>query len=331
MKKYDVYGMGHALVDMEFDVDSHVLEKFHIKKGVMGLVDDAFQQKVIDSLENGPAHFACGGSAANTIMALSTLGVRSFYSCKVADDQHGRFYFNDLLVNNIATNLSEGLPSGTTGRCLVLITPDGERTMNTFLGITSTFSRDQLVLEALAQSRYLYIGGYLLSSKEGVDAVLMAMKRAREAGVCVAITLADPNLLTHYQENFNIVLKEKVDLLFCNTDEAMIFCQTPSLKKAFESLKKVASSFVITQGPQGAILWDGSCEVESSVPTKSVAVVNTNGAGDLFAGSFLYGIISGKSFKESGRFACTAATKLVTQPGPRLDQRQLLALKEDHL
>ena len=329
MKEYDVYGMGHALVDREFEVDIEVLEKFKIKKGLMSLVDDTFQQKVMSSLQHRQIKTACGGSAANTIMAVSTLGGKCFYSCKTADDEDGNFYLQDLLSNGIKTNLSLGLSPGVTGKCLVLITPDGERTMNTFLGITTTFSKEQLVLEELAKSRYLYIGGYLLTCETAKNAIVQAVKEARKAGVRISLTLADPSVVSEYRKDFYDIFSGGIDLLFCNADEAMMFCQKQTLRETIEALKNTAHSFALTQGAQGAVIWDGNRREEKIIPTKQVQAVDTNGAGDVFAGSFLYGITSGKSFEEAGRFACTTATKLVTQFGPRLAREQLLKIKEE--
>ncbi len=329
VKKYDVYGMGHALVDMEFEIDIKVLEKFEIRKGVMTLVDDIFQKKVIDSLQYCPKKMSCGGSAANTIMAVSTLGGKSFYSCKVADDENGNFYLQNLLANGIKTNLSRGLEPGVTGKCLVLITPDGERTMNTFLGITSTFSREQLVLEELIKSRYLYIGGYLLTCERAKDAIFEAVAKARDANVSIAVTLADPTVVSQYREDFFKILMGGIDLLFCNLDEGMMLCQTQTLRGTLEALKSMAHSFALTRGPKGAVVWDGGRQVEKVIPTECVQAIDTNGAGDLFAGSFLYGITTGKSCEDAGRFSCAAATKLVTQFGPRLERKELLKIKEE--
>jgi len=325
-KIYDVYGIGNALVDMEFEVGEEFIRLMEIEKGLMTLVDEQRQQVLVDAVDGMRHRRTCGGSAANTIIGISQFGGKTFYSCKVGNDETGDFYFGDLKENGVATNLEfHARETGTTGKCMVFITPDAERTMNTFLGITANFSKLELAPEQLAKSQYLYIEGYLVTSPNGREAALEAKKLAAKHGVKTAMTFSDPSMPTYFREGLLEMIGDGVDVLFCNENEAHIFTQTSSTDEAFQALKKYAKSFVITQGAQGALLYDGEKEID--IVTTPVKAIDTNGAGDLFSGAFLYGITHGLSHHLSGKLACAAASKLVTQFGARLSHEQALEVK----
>jgi len=322
--KYDVYGIGNALVDMEFVVNDDFLAANNVEKGLMTLVEEDRQTELYkalsSSLKEEPKQ-ACGGSAANTMIAISQFGGKSFYSCKVANDSTGEFYLSDLASNNVTTKLTkETAPAGTTGKCMVMVTPDAERTMNTFLGITATFSEDNLDEEALKNSKYLYVEGYLVASPTGQAAAVKSMKMARELGVKTAFTMSDPNMVKFFGDNVREIIGEGVDLLFCNEIEAMEFAGTEDIMVAREALKKIAKTFVITLGKNGAVIWDGTMFVD--IEPHTVTAVDSNGAGDLFAGAFLFGITNGHTFAGAGTIASLASSQLVTQFGPRLEKSQ---------
>lgn len=316
MKKYHVYGIGNALVDMEFEVEDSFFEKYGIEKGVMTLVDEQRQHELIGHLDAFEGKKASGGSAANTIIAVNYFGGNSYYSCKVSNDELGDFYVHDLKAAGVDSNVGNGRKDGITGKCLVMVTPDAERTMNTFLGITETFSIDELHQDALCESEYLYIEGYLVTSSTGRHAAIEARKIAEESGVKTALTFSDPAMVLHFKDGLKEMLGRKVDLLFCNEAEAKSWAGTDSLDQALESIKEIASTFAITLGSKGALVYDGRHAIEiSSYPVKAV---DSNGAGDMFAGAFLYGITHGHSFYEAGNIASLAAARVVSQFGPRL-------------
>lgn len=316
MKKYNVYGIGNALVDMEFEVTPEFLEKNGVEKGLMTLVEEERQAELLKVCDGNQHKRSCGGSAANTVIAVSQFGGRSFYSCKVANDETGDFYFTDLVEQGVQTNLHGERPAGTTGKCMVFVTPDADRTMNTFLGITATFSTDELVEADIKDSEYLYIEGYLVTGDSGKAAAIKAKQIAESAGVKTALTFSDPGIVGFFKDGFNDIIGDGVDLLFCNEEEAMSYTGTENLADASVALKKIAKTFAITCGPKGALVFDGEKEIE--VLTRKVNAVDTNGAGDLFAGAFLYGITHGHSFGEAAKLACESSSTLVTQFGPRL-------------
>lgn len=325
-KKFHVYGIGNALVDMEFEVNDGYLQKMNVEKGVMTLVEEERQTELLSYLHGEQHKRACGGSAANSIIAVASLGGRSFYSCKVANDEAGDFYFNDLTSHGVATNLGPTRSDGKTGKCMVFVTEDAERTMNTFLGITAHFSEAELVYEEIAQSEYLYIEGYLVTAPNARSAAIKAREHAEKSNVKTALTFSDPSMTSYFRDGLEEMIGPKgVDLLFCNETEAMQFTKTSDFTSAARELRRFCRSFVMTRGAQGALVFDGEREIQAVAP--KVTPVDTNGAGDLFAGAYLYGITHGKSPAESARLATTASSELVTKFGPRLAAKRLLEIK----
>lgn len=320
-KKYDIYGIGNALVDIVTEVDDAFLEKYDVEKGLMTLVDAERQFELTEAINLKRSEKACGGSAANTIIAASQFGSNCYYSCKVANDDMGRFYLNDLKDNGVDTNLTESTATdGITGKCLVMTTPDANRTMNTFLGITATYSKDEINEVALKDSTYVYIEGYLVTSDNGVEAMKTAKRMAENAGVKVAMTFSDPSMVKYFKSQMEDVVGASVDLLFCNEEEAKLFTDKNDIKEAREELKKVAKRFAITQGANGAMIFDGDTFID--IEPYSVRAVDTNGAGDMFAGAFLFGITHGHSYAEAGKIASLASSKVVSKFGPRLEWHQ---------
>ncbi len=326
-KKYDIYGMGNALVDIVTRVDDAFFAAHGIEKGLMTLVDGARQSQLAQAIDLKSAELQCGGSAANTVIGAAQFGAKAFYSCKVASDEMGEFYRRDLAANGVDTNLANRqLPDGVTGQCLVMTTPDHERTMNTFLGITASYDVAEIDEAALRDATYLYIEGYLVTSENGRAAMKEAKRLAQEAGVKVALTFSDPAMPKYFGDGLKEVVGDGVDLLFCNEEEAMTFTGTATTGDAFQALKAIAQEFVVTRGAEGALVWDGSGVIEiEPVPTKAI---DTNGAGDLFAGAFLYGLTHGLSHAQAGRLASHAASAVVSKFGPRLEADQARALLE---
>lgn len=329
-KKYDVYGIGNALVDLEFKVDQQFLSDHNVDKGVMTLVDEKTQFRLIGAINQEQMVRKSGGSAANSIIAVSQFGGKSFYSCKVASDEYGDFYLKDMNDAGVATNLDNAeRKDGVTGKCLVMITSDADRTMNTYLGITSDISESEIDEQAIKDSEFVYLEGYLVASPTGMEAMKAGKKIAEDNGVMTAITLSDPFIVQTFKENFQEVIGASVDLLFCNEDEAMSYTGTDNLEDARQALKKEAKRFVITLGKNGAMIYDGDTFID--IEPYKVAALDTNGAGDMFAGAFLYGITNGLTYAAAGKLASMASSKIVAQYGPRLKWHEAQdILKELH-
>ncbi len=320
--KYHIYGIGAALVDTEIEVENNDLDALNVEKGLMTLVDEKRQNELIEHLSGHlvASRRASGGSAANTVIAASYFGANAFYTCKVANDDNGRFYLEDLENAGVGYHKNGELPEGVTGKCLVLITPDAERSMNTFLGISATVSVDNLHPEAIRNSDYLYIEGYLATSDTGRPAAVAARKIAEQAGVKTALSLSDPSMVQFFRDGLQEMIGEKVDLLFCNKAEALGWTNTKEISAAARILTDTARTFVITLGADGALVFDGA-ELHRIEPVK-VSAVDTNGAGDMFAGAFLYALSQGHDYACAGRLACRGAAVVVSQFGPRLQPEQ---------
>ena len=325
---YHLYGLGAALVDMEITVSDRDLTALAVPKGVMTLVDEARQAELLNYLQDHlvASKRASGGSAANTVIAASYFGCRTFYSCKVANDDNGRFYLNDLAAAGVDTPDLRP-PQGITGKCLVMITPDAERSMNTYLGISETLSKDELHAPAVATTDYVYIEGYLVSSDTGRAAAIELRRQARDAKALTALSLSDPAMVQFFREGLLKMIGDGVDLLFCNRDEAMGFTGTHDLESAAQALQDYCKTFAITCGAEGALVFDG--DHSYFIESPPVKALDTNGAGDMFAGAFLYALAHGHDYQTAGRFANLAAGTVVTQYGPRLRPEQHQELKRE--
>ncbi|WP_420577066.1 adenosine kinase [Ekhidna sp.] len=321
-KKYDVCAIGNALVDYEIEVEDQFFKDNGVEKGLMTLVDEERQGVLLEGVQGKIKKKQGGGSAANTIFGLAEFGGKGYYTCKVADDSDGELYANDLIKAGIDTNLDpNNLYKGTTGKCLVMITPDAERTMNSYLGITTDFSKKELSVEAIKNASYLFMEGFLVSSPTGLEAMKEAKRIAQENNVKVSLTFSDPSMVKYFGDQMKEIVGDGVDLLFCNIHEAELFAGVEGMEAAKEAIRKVAKEFVITKGKDGAVVFDGTTYHEiAPFPTKAV---DATGAGDMFAGAFLYGITNGQSHEEAGKLASAASSAVVSKFGPRLSENHV--------
>lgn len=327
-RKYDVYGIGNAIVDIVTEVDTNFFSQNNIEKGVMTLVDEKRQHELVTAIDMKRSRMASGGSAANTMIGVAQFGGKSFYSCLVANDELGKFFLEDLKRNGVDTNLKyENCPSGITGKCLVMTTPDAERTMNTFLGISSNLSPKNLDEQAIKNSSYLYLEGYLVTSPNGLEAMKEAKKIAERNNVRTTLTFSDPSMVKYFSKQMDEIVGASVDMLFCNDEEAMIYTGTNNLNDAREKLKGAAKHFAITLGANGAMIYDGDTFI--NIEPYKVKALDTNGAGDMFAGAFLFGITHGHSYAEAGKLASLASSRVVSQFGPRLEPTQVQKVLAD--
>jgi len=325
---YDVYGIGNAIVDIVTEVEYDFFTKHNVEKGVMTLVDEKRQIELMKAIDMKKSKITGGGSAGNTVVALSQLGGNAYYSFLVAKDDLGKFFIDDLAANGVSTDLTHNkCPDGHSGRCLVMTSPDAQRTMNTFLGVSSFLSPEHLNAQAIRQSEYLYLEGYLVASPKGLEAMKEAKKIAEQAKVNVSLTFSDASMTKYFSKQMEEIVGASVDLLFCNEEEAMIFTGTDTLDAARAQLKQVAKRFVVTRGANGALIFDGDTFI--NIEPYKVLAVDTNGAGDMFAGAFLYGITHGHSFAQAGKLASLASSRVVTQWGPRLAQQQTRSVLQE--
>lgn len=315
---YDVYGLGNALVDMEYPVDDGFLVRHGISKGHMTLVDEDRLKALVGDLAGREPDRVSGGSAANSVLAVRGFGGTAFYSCRLADDEVGRHFLNDFNDAGIATNSNATAPDvdGQSGLCLVLVTPDAERTMNTFLGISTRLGLGDIDQAALAGSRYFYVEGYLSSSPDSRAAAIECRELAEAEGVRTAVSLSDPSMVELFRDELVRILGNGVDHLFCNEEEALAWAGTDRLDVAIAELKDIGRALNVTLGSQGslAVTPDG----QQLVPGYQVKAIDTVGAGDMYAGACLYGWCAGMAPDQAAAFGNFAAAQLVQTYGARL-------------
>ena len=326
MATYNIYGIGAALVDTEVEVSDAFLVSANIDKGVMTLVDEPRQSELLAALASENTHMLrkCGGSVCNSVVAASSLGAKAFFSGKVADDSDGELYINDLQNAGVDFHGADQ-ESGITGKCLVMVTDDAERTMNTFLGASEGLSAREIDQVALVDSEWFYVEGYLVTDEARTLATKVAVEAAKAGGVKVAISLSDPFVVAVFGDALREVIGDGVDLVFCNKDEAMAFTGADTLEAAAESLKRYTKTFAITDGANGAMTFDGDAMNQSK--GVEVRAIDTNGAGDMFAGAFLYAITSGRSYGWAANLANDCAARVVAQFGPRLEASEFDRIK----
>ena len=322
MAQFHVYGVGNALVDLEYEIPETLLADLSIDKGLMTLIEEERHHELLDKLGHIDSRPCGGGSAANTITAVAQLGSSAFYSCKVANDKTGEYFLDDLAASDVQTNLSRtSLAEGHTGKCIVLVTPDAERSMNTFLGITREISVAELDEASLKDSQYVYIEGYLVPEVNARAAAVKARQVAQATGVKTSLTLSDANMVNFFKEPLLEIIGEGLDMIFSNEEEARLMFEADTIEQAVAAMKGVARQFAITRGAEGALVFDG--EKLHEIPAEKVTPIDSNGAGDIYAGAFLHGLTNGMPFTTCAELAGTAATTLVQQMGARLSNEQM--------
>ena len=317
MATVDLFAIGNALIDQEVKVSYEFLTQKKKKKGTMQLTDGDTQAALYQQLQDTQSYKgqASGGSAANTTVAFSALGGTAFYGCRVGNDELGSIYLNGLNDAGIQTT-TQSISEGVTGTCMVLISPDSERTMHTYLGITAELTAEQIDFEPLKTAKWLYIEGYLSTSDTARIAVKQARELAKAHGVKIALSLSDPAMVQYARQGLEELLDDGVDLLFCNEQEALMFTNTENLDDAITILKLNNQHIVITQGANGATIIEPKQQFH--VAGRHVEAVDTNGAGDAFAGAFLYAINAGLSLEAAAQLAILISSEVVAQFGPRL-------------
>lgn len=314
--QFDVVGIGNALVDIEVLVEDDLVESLGIVKGGMTLstVDD--QIKILDAVTDRARKISSGGSAANTIHGIGAMGGKGYYLGRVADDEYGRHYTEDMRACGVGFPGPDAAQQGT-GTCVVLITPDSERTMLTHLGISSELHPDNVDETIIEKCRAVYIEGYLWTGEETRQAAEKMADTAKKAGVPVSFTLSDAFIVNSFRAALEDFIRWKVDILFCNDVEARAMFETDDTDYAFEQLRGMVDTLFLTRGKEGAWACNASHKkvVIGSFP---VQAVDTTGAGDLFAGGALFGLTRDLPLKDAGILGSYCASQVVSHMGGRL-------------
>ncbi|MCE9648103.1 MAG: adenosine kinase [Parvibaculum sp.] len=312
--KFDVAGIGNALVDVIANADDAFLADNGIQKGGMTLIDTGRADELYARM--GEAIEMSGGSCANTIAGLASLGGRGAFFGKVRDDQLGHVFQHDIKTLGVAFPSPVAQDGAPTGRCLILVTPDAQRSMNTYLGAAQNLTPADIDAEVIRASFATYMEGYLWDQPGAKEAFLKAAKIAREAGRIVSLTLSDSFCVARYRDEFRKLAKDEVDLLFANEAELLSLYETESFDEALAMVKRDCKFAALTRSEKGAVIVaDG--EVHKVSADKVEKVVDTTGAGDLFAAGFLFGLARGYTPVHCGKLGAMAAAEIISHYGPR--------------
>ena len=316
-KDFQVVGIGNAMVDVLAHAEEAFLTDNGVEKGIMQLID---MDRAVDLYGRiGPAQEISGGSAANTIAGIAHLGGRTAYVGKVKDDQLGAIFAHDLRAQGAVyeTALAPKDHPAETGRCIVLVTPDGERSMNTYLGVTEFLGPGDIDEAQIARAGWIFLEGYRFDGPDSHEAFAKAIQAARGSGGKVSLTLSDPFCIERHRAAFGAMLKDHVDLLFANRQEILSMYEAGDFDAALRQASAEIETVVCTDSEKGAhILANGQRWHIPAVPT---TVIDATGAGDLFAGAFLWGMAEGFDLPICGRMGCIAASEVISHIGARAE------------
>ncbi len=318
MKSIDVCGIGNAVVDILIDADEERFVPLKLERGTMRLVDSNEQKRLLQAVAQDNPVLVSGGSVANSIIALAQLGGKGGLIGCVGDDRYGLFYKEELstLGVEVGNLINVGQMTGTS---LIMVTPDAERTMRTCLAVSSELGAKHVDADRIARAQWLFIEGYVFANPEhGQGAIREAITAAKKAGTKIAITCSEAFVVEVFGDAVNQALAD-ASLVFCNETEASALagCKTPNAEEAFQKLASRLPSVVVTSGPKGAyVSFDGEQFHVEAFPCEPR---DLTGAGDMFAGAFLYGITQGVSPRSAARGACFLASKVISQIGARLN------------
>jgi sugar/nucleoside kinase (ribokinase family) len=323
-RTFDVTAIGNAIVDVLAKAEDDLLTTHNLQKGAMSLIDATDAERLYSVM--GPGIEASGGSAANTVAGIAALGGRSAYIGKVADDQLGQVFIHDIRAIGVTYDtppLTQGL---STARSLIFVTPDAQRTMQTFLGATTQLGPEDVNMDYVTSSKVLYLEGYLWDQPRAKKAMRDAAIRAKEAGVKVSLTLSDAFCVARYRDEFLDLAENHVDILFANESEILSLYQTESFDEAVQAVRKHCEIAALTRSEKGSVVVNGD-EVHTIAAEKGVTVVDTTGAGDAYAAGFLYAYTQGHDLATCGRLGGALAAAVISQYGarPAVDMRALAA------
>ena len=313
-KTYDVVGIGNAIVDIIARADDGFLSKHDLAKGFMRLIDAEEANRLYEAM--GPAVERSGGSAANTIAGLASFGAKCGFIGRVAADQFGGIFRHDIRSLGVAYDTLPASDGSPTARCLILVTPDGERTMNTFLGASVDFTPEDLDLALIGASRIVYLEGYLFDRDEAKAAFRAAARMAKKAGAKVALSLSDAFCVDRHRDDFKAFVREGADIVFANEKEITTLYQVNSFAEAADRALQDCEMAVLTRSEAGSVIVAQGETFE--IPAESVAqVVDVTGAGDLYAAGFLYGLTRGAPLESCGALGSLAAAEAIGHIGAR--------------
>lgn len=333
-----VYGIGNPLIDIFVTVKDEELHALGLHKGTMHLIDLERRAELLEFISGKECTYGCGGSCPNTMVALASFGVSSALAGKVADDRYGAIYRKQLVEMGVGNYLKNG--TEPTGSSIILVTPDSERTMNTFLGANRQFGPEDVDEEAIREADYFHFTGYMWDTEPQKAAILRGIEVAESGGTKVVFDVADPFAVSRNRETFLELIRERADIVFANSEEARLLFDHYDPYACARSLGKIVPVGVVKNGKQGSFVALGGDRDNTarrggagrggeilSIPVKGKLPVDTTGAGDMYAAGFLYGLCRGKGFREAGLIASFLAGEIVQRRGAQFSLQEAAELR----
>ena len=317
--KYDISALGNALVDTQYKVSSEFLSGVGIEADTMTLASAEEQAPIIEKLISMGSESVsdCGGSATNSLVAAANYGSNCHHVCRVADDEDGTRYLDSLRAAGVKhIGVSSENSDMPTGKCLILVTPDAKRTMISMLGVSAYLGASDIDYEVVENSKIFYIEGYMVTSDDNFNAVISTLEHLKGKDVLKALSLSDAGIVHGFKDKFDLIESYGIDMIFCNDDEAVAFSGKENLEDAIEFYKNKSYMTAVTKGADGSVVVQNG--VEYLAPAEKITPVDTNGAGDMFAGSFMHAFLQGHDIEACARFSNYASSKVVETFGPRL-------------
>jgi len=313
-ERYDVAGVGNAIVDVIFAAPDSFLLEHRIAKGTMTLIDEYRAESLFAIMPD--AHHLSGGSAANTMAGLASFGAKGLFVGKVKDDERGNAFASDIRRIGVRYDVAAAKDGAATACCLIVVTPDGQRSMNTYLGACRELRSHDVDEAAIASARVLYVEGYLWDDEGSKAAIRKAVKAAKHAGRKVAFTLSDPFCVGRYRDEFLALLESDIDILFANEEEAKALYEVEAFDDALQATRATGKLVALTRSAKGCVIARGD-EIHVLDAAPVAKVVDTTGAGDQFAAGFLFGLSRGRPLDDCGRLGAIAAAEVISHYGAR--------------
>ena len=320
--KYDISALGNALVDTQYKVDHDFLNSFGLEADAMTLASPEEQAPIIKKLiEIGSESMSdCGGSATNSLVAAANYGSNCHHVCRVADDEDGKKYLDSLRSAGVKhIGVSEDNTDMPTGKCLILVTPDAKRTMISMLGVSAFLGSSDIDYDVVQNSKIFYIEGYMVTSDDNFNAVISVLENLKASETLKALSLSDAGIVHGFKEKFDLIESYGIDMIFCNDDEAIAFSGKDSFDDAVEFYKSKSYMTAITKGSEGSVVIENNNIHQTKA--EEINPIDTNGAGDMFAGSFMHAYLEGHDIQTCAKFSNYASSRVVETFGPRLDAK----------
>jgi sugar/nucleoside kinase (ribokinase family) len=326
MGRIKVYGIGNPLIDIIADVNDNDLDTLGLNKGTMHLIDVEERTKILQYIDQLEKSYSCGGSCPNTIIALAGLGIKSALGGKIGNKEHSKIYEEQLIKNNVISELKSA--EGATGSSIILVTPDSERTMNTYLGNCQHYSPIDVNTSLIEEADYLYFTGYMWDTELQKNAILKAISFAEQHNTHIIFDVADPFAVNRYRDDFLELIKTHGEIVFANQEEAKIFFNEEDPHICVEKLSEICNIAVVKIGSKGSLIKEKGQPI-IHIPANKVISKDTTGAGDMFAAGFIFGLAKDYSIEEAGICASYLASQIILQHGAQFSLEKQKELFKD--